>query len=405
MLFIGLISGGVLVWVIVQKKWQEAQSLKQTTDQRIEVLRKDRISHDSQSADLQANLQKYIADREELDSRLISYKELAEESAIIKRDLQNVDVQLRKNQLDLQVQNEAQNQIAERSDALARRFLKDNLKSISNSLNPNNFVTSKDRLINVIRWCREIGFAISASEEEQMIEDLKTEFEQVVRYALEREEQSRIKAQLREDLKIQREIERERQQLERERIAVETALELALKESSDQHSAEIEMLRAKLIEAEDRSRRALSQAQLTRVGHVYVISNLGAFGPDIFKVGMTRRLEPLDRITELGDASVPFPFDVHMMISCSDAPSLENALHRELNKVRVNRINPRKEFFRTDIETIRKIVIQNHGQVDYVADAEALEYWQSKNVSEEDAQFIDHAYAAATPDRDGVIED
>jgi hypothetical protein len=123
-----------------------------------------------------------------------------------------------------------------------------------------------------------------------------------------------------------------------------------------------------------------------------VISNIGSFGEGIFKVGMTRRLEPTERVRELGDASVPFPFDVHMMISCGDAPTLENALHRKLVKQQVNKTNPRKEFFRTDIETIVQIVKENHGDVQYVADAEALQYRQSLTMPEEDQQFIEHVF-------------
>jgi hypothetical protein len=136
---------------------------------------------------------------------------------------------------------------------------------------------------------------------------------------------------------------------------------------------------------------------------VYVISNVGSFGESVYKIGMTRRLEPMDRVRELGDASVPFPFDVHMMISCEDAPKLENALHRELHTYRVNHMNPRKEFFRIDIETIRKLVEKYHGTVEYVADAEALEYRQSLNMSEEDQEFIEHVYESM-PDEHEDLE-
>ena len=90
----------------------------------------------------------------------------------------------------------------------------------------------------------------------------------------------------------------------------------------------------KLAEAQASSERAKSMAQLTKAGHVYILSNIGSFGEGIFKVGMTRRLEPQDRVKELGDASVPFPFDVHAMISCENAPGLENALHKELARYR-----------------------------------------------------------------------
>ena len=109
---------------------------------------------------------------------------------------------------------------------------------------------------------------------------------------------------------------------------------------------------------------------------------------------MTRRLEPEQRVKELSNASVPFSYDVHMMISCDDAPTLENCLHKSLNKHRVNKVNQRKEFFRTDIETIRDIVEANHGEVSYVANAEALDYYESVNMSDEDFGFIEQSYNA-----------
>jgi len=131
---------------------------------------------------------------------------------------------------------------------------------------------------------------------------------------------------------------------------------------------------------------------LTKAGYVYVISNIGSFGEGVFKIGMTRRLEPLERVKELGDSSVPFPFDVHMMISCDNAPTLETALHQSLFKQQVNRTNPRKEFFKTDIDSIVRIVHENHGEVEYVADAEALQYRQSLTMPDEDQQFIAHVF-------------
>jgi T5orf172 domain len=157
-------------------------------------------------------------------------------------------------------------------------------------------------------------------------------------------------------------------------------------------------LRARLAEAEAKE-RAISQAQLTKAGFVYVISNIGSFGEGMYKIGMTRRLEPLDRVRELGDASVPFPFDVHMMISCQNAPTLENALHKALFKHQVNKTNPRKEFFRSDIETIVNLVKEHHGEVEYIADAEALQYRQSLSMSDEDAEFVEQVFD--TVDEDG----
>jgi len=111
-------------------------------------------------------------------------------------------------------------------------------------------------------------------------------------------------------------------------------------------------------------------------------------GGDVYKIGMTRRLDPLDRVKELGDASVPFPFDVHMMISSSNAPALEATLHREFNKRRVNRVNFRKEFFRVSIDEIATVVERECGVVDYIVDPEALEYRETLTLSESDFEFI-----------------
>ena len=239
-----------------------------------------------------------------------------------------------------------------------------------------------------------MGSRPTAPEEAKLLSDLRLEFQKEVRAAFQREEQARIKAQIREEEKLKREIEREMKQLDRERAAIQAALDQALAAAAGQHSAEVERLQARLTEAEEKSKRAISMAQQTKAGHVYVISNVGTFGLDVFKIGMTRRLEPMDRVSELGSASVPFPFDVHMMISCSNAPSLENALHRSLRKKRINKANPRKEFFKVDIATIIKIVEEHHGVVEYKVDPEALEYHQSMTMSEEDSSFIESVYEA-----------
>ena len=114
----------------------------------------------------------------------------------------------------------------------------------------------------------------------------------------------------------------------------------------------------------------------------------------------------MDRVKELGDASVPFPFDVHMMIACDDAPSLENALHKELRLQQLNKTNPRKEFFRTDIETIRELVEANHkAQISYVADPEALQYYQSLETSNEDLDYLESLQSELEDDEDVLIEE
>ena len=118
----------------------------------------------------------------------------------------------------------------------------------------------------------------------------------------------------------------------------------------------IERLQMAVKEAQQRHERALSMAQQTRAGYVYVISNIGSFGEGVYKIGMTRRIEPMERVVELGDASVPFPFDVHAMIWSEDAPTLEAELHRTFDDRKVNAINGRKEFFRVTLDEVRTVL-------------------------------------------------
>lgn len=198
-------------------------------------------------------------------------------------------------------------------------------------------------------------------------------------------EQREIKQQIREEEKARKEMEKAIKEAEKEERFIQKALEKARSELANANEeqrkdfeAKLADLEGKLEEAEERGQRALSMAQQTRRGHVYVISNVGSFGENVFKIGMTRRLEPLDRVKELGDASVPFSFDVHAMLFSEDAPSLEKELHRKFNRESVNKVNPRKEFFRTSLAEIKQTVIQQ-GIVDvhWTMKAEATEYRES----------------------------
>jgi hypothetical protein len=396
--FIGAVAGSICVFAILmdmRRKLREQKTEQDAQQKKIE----------NTLQDLKTKHQQVDRQTAELSAQVVSYRELNEENAILKRDLQNIDVGLRKLQLDRELQQRRQIALDERTKELGGRYLKENVKWIGSSLTTNNFVACKQRLLTVIERCRGIGFEITPKEEDALVTDLKTDFEKAVRAAFEREEQARIKAQIREEQRLEKEIERELQQLERERAAINAALEKALAQAVDEHSEEVERLRARLAEAEEKSQRAMSRAQMTKSGHVYVISNVGAFGEGVFKIGMTRRLVPDERVRELGGASVPFPFDVHMMISSDDAPKLENALHRAFHRARINKMNPRKEFFKTDLDVVRKIVEQNHGQVEYVADAEALEYRQTLAMSDEEAEYIESVYDAISDEDETVAED
>ena len=197
----------------------------------------------------------------------------------------------------------------------------------------------------------------------------------------EEEEQRQIREQMREEERARRDFERAQQEAEREAQKYEVALEKARRDveqaTGEKHArlaGEIERLSQLLAEAEARRERAISQAQLTRSGYVYVISNIGSFGEDVYKIGMTRRLDPMDRVRELGDASVPFTFDVHAMIYSDDAPTLENTMHRVFDERRLNRVNAKKEFFRVTLEEIRNIAVQHRADIHFTLVAEAIEY-------------------------------
>ena len=208
----------------------------------------------------------------------------------------------------------------------------------------------------------------------------------------EKEYQAELKRQMREEKERQDELDRRQREAEEEerRLAEQQKLiEEALRAAEGAHREELEKqrlaLEQKIQEVHAQYERAKSMAQLTKQGHVYIISNIGSFGEDVFKIGMTRRLEPMDRVKELSGASVPFDFDVHAMISCDDAPALEKTLHDSLEKYRINRINLRKEFFRVKLEKIINEVERHHGQVEYVADPAALQYLQSLEYAENEA--------------------
>lgn len=206
----------------------------------------------------------------------------------------------------------------------------------------------------------------------------------------EKEYQAELKRQMREEKERQDELDRRQREAEERRLAEQQKLiEEALRAAEGAHREELEKqrlaLEQKIQEAHAQYECAKSMAQLTKQGHVYIISNIGSFGEDVFKIGMTRRLEPMDRVKELSGASVPFDFDVHAMISCDDAPALEKTLHDSLEKYRINRINLRKEFFRVKLEKIINEVERHHGQVEYVADPVGLQYLQSLECAENEA--------------------
>ena len=225
---------------------------------------------------------------------------------------------------------------------------------------------------------------------ELKFEECKLQYQYTLKKQEEIAEQKLIKEQIREEQRAIKEFEKAIAEAEKEEKMYRNLLDKAqqeLAQANEQERSEMEqriaILEQQLAEAEAKEERAKSMAEQTRKGHVYVISNIGSFGEDVYKIGLTRRLEPMDRVKELGDASVPFPFDVHAMIYTDDAPALETALHREFHSQRVNAVNLRKEFFSVDLEEIKDAVEKIAGvDAEFKMTALAEDYYESLRLSD-----------------------
>lgn len=199
------------------------------------------------------------------------------------------------------------------------------------------------------------------------------------------EEQREIREAIREEEKARREIEKAVKESEKEEKMLAKAMkeaEARLSQAADEERAkfeqELEDIKQQLQIAEEKGQRTISMAQQTRRGHVYIISNVGSFGENVYKIGQTRRLDPMDRVKELGDASVPFSFDVHAMIFSDDAPKLEKELHDTFNLNRLNKVNFRKEFFSIPISEIKsKVDSIGSLEIHWTMKAEAQQYRES----------------------------
>lgn len=212
---------------------------------------------------------------------------------------------------------------------------------------------------------------------------------------IEREEQRAIKEQIREEERARKEYEKAIKEAEKEerllhkaKAEAEKHLAAANAEQREMYELQLQELEGKLQLAEDKNKRALSMAQQTRMGHVYIISNIGSFGENIYKVGMTRRLEPMDRVKELGDASVPFTFDVHAMINHEDAPTLEKELHKKFSNKRVNQINHRKEFFDISLTELKESIVDMGIETHWTMASDAQEYRESVAIKAKEREGV-----------------
>lgn len=178
----------------------------------------------------------------------------------------------------------------------------------------------------------------------------------------------------REEERLVKEAEEARKEEERYQVLLEKARAEAGLSSSEEQESRIRELERQLADAHEKRERAQAMAEKTKTGFVYIISNIGSFGKDVVKIGLTRRLDPTDRVRELGDASVPFLFDTHAMIYSDEAPALEAALHAEFDDRRINAANLRKEFFRATLEEVEGAVLRLAPEAEFHRDIEAQEF-------------------------------
>lgn len=220
---------------------------------------------------------------------------------------------------------------------------------------------------------------------ELKLNELRLTHEYEEKLKSERDEQKEIREKMKEEEKVDKEIEQAKKLAEDEEARFRKALEKARREAQDITGEQLTKLNSKILEleaslraAEEMKQRAVSRAQITKSGHVYIISNIGSFGENVFKIGLTRRLEPLERVQELSDASVPFPFDVHALLFSDDAPELENKMHRKFAEARMNLVNSRKEFFQVSLQEIESWAMSEGLDIKITKVAEARDFRQSE---------------------------
>lgn len=257
----------------------------------------------------------------------------------------------------------------------------------------NNIETSVRKIVKSAEQIQKLGTIMSVYINQSYIDlkivELYLAFEYQQKKQQEKEEQRELRAQQREEAKLKKEIEEKRKKIKKEQTHYQQALKNLL--SQIKEHGETEDLIAKKAELEtelsniDKSIKDIDYREANqKAGYVYVISNVGSFGENIYKIGMTRRLEPQDRVDKLGDASVPFKFDIHAMIFSDNAPALEAALHRAFEDRKLNMVNTRREFFYVTLDEIKQVVKENFDKtVEFIDFPDAEQYRTSLKMREQ----------------------
>ena len=286
------------------------------------------------------------------------------------------------------------------SASKGRRMIKDNVRQILRSFNNeceaiidkvkfNNIESIRKRIEksynDLNRMNAAMQISIVPAYLSLKLEELNLCYEYAVKKQEEKDEQKRIREQLREEAKLQKEIEEARKTIEKEKSHYNNALsqiEEQLSSASPDERSDLEKKKAEILDQLYEIQKSIEDIDYReankKAGYVYIISNIGSFGENIYKIGMTRRLDPQERVDELGDASVPFNFDIHAMIFSDDAPALEAALHRAFEDRKLNMVNHRREFFNVTLDEIEEVVKKNFDKtVEFTRVAPAEQYRES----------------------------
>jgi hypothetical protein len=287
------------------------------------------------------------------------------------------------------------------SKAEGRKLVNDMIKLVLRSFNNeadycvdnvkfDNISLGEKRVRQSFEACNKLGRVMTVRLADEYLDlkldELRLSHEYQIKKQEEKEEAKRVREELREQQKLEQEIRAAREKIAKERKHFTAALrDLNTRLENCKDDEDRALLATKIAEVEE-GRAALDneekvidyREQNAKAGYVYVISNIGAFGEGVYKIGMTRRLDPIERIDELGDASVPFWFDVHALVFSENAPALEAKLHECFASGRLNKVNGRKEFFRADIKEIEAVIRANYDAVvEVTREAPAEQYRES----------------------------
>lgn len=292
------------------------------------------------------------------------------------------------------------------SKAKGERLNKNNIKLILRSFNNEcenaidrvkyNNVDSMKKRINqsydsLNRLMQPMGIAIKPEYLRLKMDELALAVEYAMKKQEEKEAEKQHRAELREQAKLEKEIAEARKNILKDQKHYQAALEKLNQQISSTEDGSFkdsllekkQQMEEKLVQLDQEMKDVDYREANQKAGYVYVISNIGAFGEGVYKIGMTRRLDPMERVYELGDASVPYNFDVHAMIFSDDAPALEAALHRAFEDRKLNMVNTRREFFRVSLDEIEEVVRKNYDKtVEFVRLPEAQQYRESEKIRE-----------------------